>query len=102
MEVKHSRKGIASFVTALLLWVPLLALLFMVLGCKEPPLLFIFLFRTSVLAFWLNPVALGLGIAGMLDKDRKHVFAVLGVVFSWLQIFTMTLFVVSGIKFSSH
>lgn len=90
MEVKHSGVGIASFVTSIVAGV-LIFLLVIIAGVLEVSTpggmgeesiaavligLFLFAFLGAEL------VALGLGIGGLIQKDRKKIFAILGVVFS--------------------
>lgn len=87
---KHSGLGIASFVTSLAsgIMIFLLIIIAAVMKTSAPEsmdgksagativglLLFAFI-GTSL-------VALGLGIGGLLKKDRKKIFAILGTVFS--------------------
>ena len=101
MEVqKHSGLGIASFVTSIVSGL-FIFLLIVVAGVMEVSTpggideesatavivgLFIFAFLGSSL------VALGLGIAGLLQKDRKKIFAILGTIFSAVA-FLGTLFI---------
>ncbi|MGN5518756.1 hypothetical protein VF673_07705 [Halopseudomonas sp. Lyrl_26] len=90
MEVKHSGVGIASFVTSIVAGV-LIFLLVIIAGVLEVSTpggmdeesiaavligLFLFAFLGAEL------LALGLGIGGLIQKDRKKIFAILGVVFS--------------------
>ena len=90
MEVKHSGVGIASFVTSIVAGA-LIFLLVIIAGVLEASTpggmdeesigavligLFLFAFLGAEL------VALGLGIGGLIQKDRKKTFAILGVVFS--------------------
>lgn len=90
MEVKHSGVGIASFVTSIVAGV-LIFLLVIIAGVLEVSTpggmdeesiaavligLFLFAFLGAEL------VALGLGIGGLIQQDRKKIFAILGVVFS--------------------
>jgi hypothetical protein len=90
MEVKHSGVGIASFVTSIVAG-GLIFLLVIIAGVLEVSTpggmdeesiaavligLFLFAFLGAEL------VALGLGIGGLIQKDRKKIFAILGVVFS--------------------
>ncbi len=99
-ELKHSGLGITSFITSLVSGV-LLFILFAVAGVLQAStpggmneesasavLIGLFLFAFLFVAL----VALGLGIAGLLQKDRKKVFAVLGTIFSGVTI-VGTLFV---------
>ncbi|MDX9980739.1 MAG: hypothetical protein RBU25_12010 [Lentisphaeria bacterium] len=44
----------------------------------------------------LDLVALGLGIGGLIQKDRKKVFAILGTIFSGLTIGGVLLLMVLG------
>ncbi|SFQ60168.1 hypothetical protein SAMN05216578_101338 [Halopseudomonas formosensis] len=88
--MKHSGVGIASFVTSIVAGV-LIFLLVIIAGVLEVSTpggmdeesiaavligLFLFAFLGAEL------VALGLGIGGLIQKDRKKIFAILGVVFS--------------------
>lgn len=90
MEVKHSGVGIASFVTSIVAGV-LIFLLVIIAGVLEVSTpggmdeesiaavligLFLFAFLGAEL------LALGLGIGGLIQQDRKKIFAILGVVFS--------------------
>src|SRR5690606_34790781 len=90
MEVKHTGAGIASFDTIIDAGV-LIFVQIMIAGVVEVSTpggmdeesiaavligLFLFAFLGAEL------VALGLGIGGLIQKDRKKIFAILGVVFS--------------------
>ena len=99
-ELKHSGLGITSFISSLVSGV-LIFLLIALAGVMEATtpggineesasaiLVGLFLFAFLFVAL----VALGLGIGGLLQKDRKKVFAVLGTVFSSVTI-VGTLFV---------
>lgn len=97
---KHSGPGISSFVISLASGI-LLFLLFAVAGIMEtstpgginensPAALIIGLCVIGLIG--LAIIALGLGIAGLLQSNRKKLFAVLGTVFSGLQVLgTITL-----------
>lgn len=89
-EKKHSGFGIASFITSIVSGL-LIFLIMVVAGVMEAStpggideesagaamvVLFLFAFLGATL------VALGLGIAGLLQKERKKIFAILGTVFS--------------------
>ena len=93
-EQKYSRIGIASFITSIVSGI-LMFLLIVIAGVVEVSTpggideesvaaimiglcFFAFLFTSFV--------ALGCGIAGVLQKERKKVFAILGTVFSALTI----------------
>lgn len=90
MAQKHSGLGIASFIFSIVAGI-LIFLLFIAAGVMQVStpggvdeksaaaviiglLIFAFLF--------LCLVALGLGIAGLIQKDRKKLFATLGTIFS--------------------
>jgi len=89
MDQKHSALGIAAFIIAVVAGI-LMFLAIVVAGVMEAAtpggihehsagavLLGVF-----IIALWLlDVVAIGLGIAGLVQKDRKKVFPVLGVVF---------------------
>lgn len=87
---KHSGLGVASFVTSMISGLSIFVLI-AIAGVMEASTpggldensaaamvvgLVLFLF------IGLSLVALGLGIAGLMQKDRKKIFAVLGTVFS--------------------
>jgi hypothetical protein len=89
-EQKHSGLGVASFVTSVVSGI-LMFLLIVIAGIMDTSSpggmdekstgalvigLFSFLFLGSSL------VALGLGIGGLFQKDRKKIFSILGTVFS--------------------
>jgi len=90
MEHKHSGLGIASFITSIVAGI-LTFLLIVIAGVMEVSTpggmneesagavivgLFLFAFLFACL------VTLVLGIAGLIQKDRKKIFAILGTVFS--------------------
>ncbi len=89
-EQKHSGLGIASFITSIVSGI-LTFLLIVIAGVIETSTpggmdeesasamivgLFLFTFLGASL------VALGLGIAGLMQKERKKIFAILGTVFA--------------------
>jgi len=99
-EKKHSGFGIASFITSIVSGL-LIFLLIVVAGVMETSTpggideesagavmvgLFLFAFLGAAL------VALGLGIAGLLQKERKKIFAILGTVFSAVSL-VVTIFI---------
>ena len=92
MENRHSGFGIASFLISLAAGAFMFALLLAVLimraalshqvhgGVENTAR---FLFGLLLLGFFLTELlALGLGIAGCVQADRKKLFAILGVAFS--------------------
>lgn len=103
MEQKHSGLGIASFVTSIVsgILIFILVVIASVMYASTPNgideksagavvvglCLFAFMFATLV--------ALGLGIGGLLQKDRKRIFALLGTIFSAVTILgTVSIFLV--------
>jgi hypothetical protein len=103
-EQKHSGLGIASFITSIVSGI-LIFLLIVIAGAMEVStpggmdeksagammvgLFFVFLGASLV--------ALGLGIAGLLQKDRKKIFAILGTIFSAVTIVGMIFIVMLGL-----
>jgi hypothetical protein len=89
-EKKHSGLGIASFITSIASGIPIFLLFAIaaVIGASTPG----GLDEQSVAAvvvglclfFFVGValVALGLGIAGLFQKERKKIFAILGTIFS--------------------
>lgn len=89
--VRHSGSGIASFVMSLALGA--IQLMLLCIGIviasqrpeqSEPPLAFGLIGLGLLAACALNVVGLVLGIVGLIQRDRKHVFAVLGTCFNAL------------------
>jgi hypothetical protein len=90
MELKHSGFGIASFVISIISGVSLFVV-FGIAGMAEvstPGGLdenseqAVMLGIAMMFFFVISLVAFGLGIGGLFQKERKKVFAILGVVFS--------------------
>ena len=90
MEQKHSGFGIASFVSSIVSGI-FLFLIFVIAGVMEESTpggineesSAAMAIGLCLLAFlFVAFVALGLGIGGLIQKDRKKLFAVLGTVFS--------------------
>ena len=89
-EQKHSRLGIASFITSIVSGI----LIFIVIviagvieastpgGMDEESAGAAMVGFAAIALLNAELVALGLGIAGLLQKERKKIFAILGVVFS--------------------
>ncbi len=89
-EQKHSGLGIASFITSIVSGI-LLFLVFIIAGFMEASTpggmdeesagaIMLGLFLFALLGGEL--VALGLGIGGLLIKERNKIFAILGTIFS--------------------
>ena len=89
-QQKHSRLGIASFITSIVSGI-LIFLIIVIAGVMEASTpggidekslgammvgLFLFAFMGADL------VALGLGIGGLFQKEKKKIYAILGTVFS--------------------
>lgn len=102
VEKTHSGLGISSFILSISTGI-LIFFLIIVAGVMESTtpggmdeesvgavLVGLFLFAF----IFLDLLALGLGIAGLVQKDRKKVFAVLGVIFS-ASIFFITVFILT-------
>ena len=100
-EQKHSGLGIASFITSIVsgILIFLVMVIAVVMEASTPGGideesagavmvgLFLFAFLGATL------VALGLGIGGLLQKERKKIFAILGTVFSAVSL-VVTIFIV--------
>jgi hypothetical protein len=93
-EPKHSGLGIASFITSMVAGV-LIFLLIVIAGVMEastpggideesPAAVAIGLFLFAFIGVAL--VALGLGVGGLMQANRKKIFAILGTVFSSVSI----------------
>lgn len=90
MEQKHSGIGIASFVISIVAGI----LIFIVLGIAgsleastpggidENSTEAVMVGLAIIGLLFLNVLSVGLGIGGLLQKERKKIFAILGTVFS--------------------
>jgi hypothetical protein len=90
MEQKHSGLGIASFIIS----IPVGILIFLTItiagvmevstpgGLNEESPKAVLLGMLLLGCFFLELSAIGLGIGGLLQKDRKKVFSILGLSFS--------------------
>jgi hypothetical protein len=92
MEQKHSRLGLASFITSIGAVIYVIALWYIIVNDNTymyslPPSKTLTIARTLCA---LSPVvllaALVLGIVGALQKDRKNIFAILGIIVSAMTI----------------
>jgi len=101
---KHSGLGIASFVIATLVGIAMFAA-FVVAGMMEvstpggideSSLSAVLLGLLMIGLMIVDLVAVGLGIGGLVQKDRKKVFAVLGTVFSVATIVGTVLLIIIG------
>jgi hypothetical protein len=104
MELKHSGFGIASFilsiVTGILVFLAVITAGVMEAstpgGINEESIGAIVLGLVLIALFILDLTALGLGIGGLVQKDRKKVFAVLGTAFSGVTIAGTVLLMIIG------
>ncbi len=104
MEMRHSGLGISSFIISTAIGV-LMFLLFVIAGVLETSTpggmdensVEAMLVGLFLIAFLLmDLVALGLGVGGLFQRDRRKVFAVLGVVFSVGTVAITLLFLLIG------
>ena len=103
-EQKHSGIGIASFIISIVVGL-LIFIVFIVAGVlaastpggiDEESALSIII-GLFIIAFILaDLVALGLGIAGLVQKNRKKIFAVLGTIFSSVTIIGTVAIIIVG------
>ena len=93
-EKKHSGLGIASFIISIISGILVLFLLVIAGvmevstpgGIDENSAGAIILGMFLIALMFVSLVALGLGIGGLLHKERKRIFAILGTVFSLVTI----------------
>lgn len=104
MELRHSGMGIASFVISLVGAAAMLAL-FVVAGMialstpggvDEESMQAMVLGAMIVALFAVELVALGLGIAGVVQRGRRKAFAVLGLVFAGATLVGTTVLLAAG------
>ena len=106
LDQKHSGIGIASFILSI---VVAIAMFFVFVfaavmasrthGVLDPnSLIAIVIGFGIVLCLVLDLVALGLGISGLLQKDRKKIFALLGTIFSASTIIGASTLIIIGIR----
>jgi hypothetical protein len=96
---KHSGYGMASFITALILIASLFlsftaALIIAILldgDAEKDGLSFVIFAIVSIFALLAAFIGAGLGILGLLNKKRKKVFAIIGLILNLLIIFGFTL-----------
>lgn len=105
VERKHSGLGIASFVVSIITGL-MMFMLFVVAGVMETStpggmdensveamLVGLFLFAL----LFLDLLAAGLGVAGLFQKERRKLFAILGLVFAAATIVITLLLVLIGL-----
>jgi hypothetical protein len=89
-EAKHSGLGIASFVLAIVFGLILFVLIGMAgyqqmknpKGMDENSPMAMILGLLMIGSLLMNFVGAGLGLAGVLQKNRKKIFAILGLIFN--------------------
>ncbi len=104
MDQKHSGIGIASFIISTV--VGLLAFLLIIVagvmeastpgGIDENSSSAVVVGLLIIGVLGIDVVALGLGIGGLMQKDRRKIFSVLGVVFSTTTVVGIILMIVIG------
>ena len=98
----HSKLGIASFVTAIVGGLSFLtlgvSLGYMELntpgGIDETSKAVILMGLGIILALFILLISLGLGIGGLIQKERKKIFSVLGVVFSFFMLLVLSIIII--------
>lgn len=104
MELKHSKIGIASFITSMVFGF-LIFTMIVIAGVLEATIpgglsedsIEAIIVGLLIIAFLLAElVAFTLGIAGLFQNERKKVFAILGMIFSGGTIFGTILLIVIG------
>jgi hypothetical protein len=107
MEVKkHSGLGIASFITSIASAMLIFLLLVIVGimetaapgGIDENSAISVIVGALIILFAALVLVAFGLGISGLVQKDRDKIFAILGTVFSAVTIVGVILIMIMGLS----
>lgn len=107
-QQKHSGLGIASFITSIASGI-LIFVLIIIAGVIETTTpggmdensLTAVIIGLSFFAFLgISLIALGLGIAGLFQKDRKNILAILGTVFAAGTILITILLLVVGLSMS--
>jgi len=103
-RVGHSKLGIASFtiamISGLLFWGSIvLAIVLEESGASlsEIELQEMILGLVLMLVAFVNLVGTGLGIAGVMSKTKKRVFAILGIIFNVMTILIFILFMIVGL-----
>ncbi len=88
MEKKNSKMGIASFLLSLMEWTCLITWQYLAILTghfvydtmkSAHGVLPAYVIAILVFAFLLMPVSLALGIADLCQKNRKRIFAILGI-----------------------
>ena len=107
-ETKHSGFGVASFIISILAGV-LMFLVFLIgtimqlstPGGMDKQSIQAMLVGLSIIALlFIDIVAVVLGIAGLFQKKRKKLFAILGIVFSSATVISMIALIIIGLLMS--
>ena len=100
---KHSGFGIASFIIAIIQGVTtaVVVILASVFAAKEPQSeneVALAIIGLAIFGgIFAHLVGLGLGIAGVVQKDRKKVFSILGLIFNIVAVITIALLMIIGL-----
>lgn len=105
MPTKHSAFGISSFILSMLTGIIIFVLVVIagVLevstpgGINEESVEAVVLGLCILAALFGCLVAFGIGIAGLIQKDRKKIFSILGVIFSALSFIITVLLIIIGL-----
>ncbi|MDR1007057.1 MAG: hypothetical protein LBL65_00635 [Campylobacteraceae bacterium] len=105
-EQKHSGLGIASFILSIISVICIFILLFVAGaidvstpgGMDENSVTAVVIGALYFLFTGFSVVGIGLGIAGLFSKDRKKIFAVLGLIFSATMLFISIAVMVVGLS----
>ena len=104
MELKHSGIGISSFVISIIGSVCMFVLFALAGametsrpgGMDERSAQVVVLGLLIIAMLFMNLVAVGLGVAGLLQKERKKVFAILGTIFSGITVILTVVLLIIG------
>lgn len=104
MDLKHSGLGIASFAISIVSAV-LIFILFVIAGAieastpggiREESVEAVVIGLGIILMLFVNLVAIGLGIGGLCQSDRRKIFAILGTCFATLTTLLAVLLIIIG------
>ncbi len=109
MELKHSGMGIASFIISIIGSVSMFVLFALAGameaskpgGMDERSTQVVVLGLLIIIILFANLVAVGLGVAGLFQKERKKVFAILGTIFSGITVILTVALLIIGLTIKS-
>ncbi len=109
MELKHSGMGIASFIISIVGSVSMFVLFVLAGvmatsrpgGMDESSAQAVVLGLLIIGMLFVNLVALGLGMAGLFQKERKKVFVILGTIFSGITVVLTVVLLIIGFMIKS-